>query len=740
MIDTPTSFYETIQDSKIVIPIIQRDYAQGRKTLRITKIREKFINALFDSITGQSKPIELDFIYGYNVVEDKIKKFIPLDGQQRLTTLFLLHYYSAMVEDRLLDAGKYLEQFTYEVRHSSKVFCEKLIEFKLADFTVPIDEAITNQSWFFTDWNNDPTVASMLEVLKYIELKYHQLNCTSVWEKLTSTNAPIKFYCLPMEKLGLADSLYIKMNSRGKPLTDFEHFKSNFSNFLTPEHKIVFNHKIDKEWSDMFWGLTKNSNVDNEDLALKMDDGTLKFIAYISDILVSKESIDLEDEVDLLAKTKIIFQGYPDRVSFLFDCLNVFCEIDSIEEYKNELFYLSPVDFDINKVRLFFRSKNVNLLQNCISGYGSNSFTFGERLMLYAIIVHKLEETEMFSHRLRILRNLIENSEDEMREEHYKNFLNSTSELIINGVVPTDTRFNTKQVQEELLKNEYLEKNKNFETDLFKLEDHTYLRGNLALFNLNDDFQEKAKAFIENFKGEFQFLSKVLMVYGDYAKQLNEYIFDYGAKNDHWRNIFVPNRNFDFSNTKKAVDEFLKDSIANNTNKEIIIDNYLTQIKNEPNSLKPFEYYFVAYDEFNFNEYQYGYYQFFDREDSSKYVRYKMNKRQFNGLHWSPFLVAICNRTKSTSLENSGAYYPLDLSVKGAKFSFWIDPEGFFIEVNNGYNAERILAELIKEGIITVIKDENLIVVKQNENGIDMEDRIKIGVEVINKIIAISKN
>ena len=736
MIDTPTTFYETIQESKIVIPIIQRDYAQGRKTPRITKIREKFIDALFDAITGQSKPIELDFIYGYNIEEDKIKKFIPLDGQQRLTTLFLLHYYSAMVEDKLALSKNILRQFTYEVRHSSKVFCEKLIEFNNRDLTESIDEAITNQSWFFTEWNNDPTVASMLEVLKYIEHKYRQLNCTDVWERITREDAPIKFYCLPMEKLGLADSLYIKMNSRGKPLTDFEHFKSNFSNYLKPEHKIIFNYKIDKEWSDMFWEITRNGNVENEDFALKMDNGTLRFIAYISDILVSKENIELAGESDLLLKAKIIYQDHPDRVDFLFNCLNVFSGIKSFEKFSKDLFYLNPADFAPNKVRLFFRSKNENLLQNCISGYGSNSFTFGERLMLYAIIIHKLKDTASFTFRIRVLRNVIENSEDEMREEHYSNFLNSTSELIINGVLPSDNRFNTKQVNEELNKEKYLEKNKNLENELYKLEDHSYLRGNLALFDLDDTFQENAIAFLKYFKGEFDLLSRALMTFGDYSKQINEYIFDYGSRNDHWRNIFVPNRNFDFGNTKTTINKFLKNCIVNKESKENIIGNYLTLNNANTNSLKPFEYYYVAYDEFRFKEYQYGYYQFFDREDTSKYERYKMNKRQFNGLHWSPFLVAIHKRTKSTALENSGAYYPLELNVKGAKFSFWIDAQGFLLDFNKGANVDSILEYLRKEKIMSI---ENIILVKQNGEGIDLEDRIKLGINVINKIIDFSK-
>lgn len=79
-----------IRVQKIIIPIIQRDYAQGRNTATIKRVRKNFLNALFNAVT--EKPITLDFIYG-DLNEQGI--LTPLDGQQRLTTLFLLYWYAA---------------------------------------------------------------------------------------------------------------------------------------------------------------------------------------------------------------------------------------------------------------------------------------------------------------------------------------------------------------------------------------------------------------------------------------------------------------------------------------------------------------------------------------------------------------------------------------------------------------------------------------------------------------------
>ena len=77
-----------VQLRKIVIPIIQRDYAQGRTTEKPTEVRKGFVSNLISYLQAPEGEIhDLDFVYG-TVVDNE---FIPLDGQQRLTTLFLLH-------------------------------------------------------------------------------------------------------------------------------------------------------------------------------------------------------------------------------------------------------------------------------------------------------------------------------------------------------------------------------------------------------------------------------------------------------------------------------------------------------------------------------------------------------------------------------------------------------------------------------------------------------------------------
>ena len=87
----------------------------------------------------------------------------------------------------------------------------------------------------------------MLRTLNDIH-KYF-FNVENLWEKLTSDESLISFYHIELEDIGLTDDLYIKMNARGKTLTDFENFKANFERYLDKSDI----HKMDNIWTDLFW-------------------------------------------------------------------------------------------------------------------------------------------------------------------------------------------------------------------------------------------------------------------------------------------------------------------------------------------------------------------------------------------------------------------------------------------------------------------------------------------------------
>jgi hypothetical protein len=216
--------------------------------------------------------LELSFVYGSLIDGD----LILLDGQQRLTTLFLLHWYIFKREN--VELPTYMSHFVYETRHTSTDFLHKITSQEIAinDTTTP-RKAICKNKWFTIAFEEDPTVESMLIMLDSIDSYYNksmdELKKTGVSMNLHDELDRLMFYVLPLENFGLTDELYIKMNARGLFLVPFENFKADLVKYLrrnteTPKkeyqisgNQIPFNQyfpiKLDNSYIDLFWD--KNS-------------------------------------------------------------------------------------------------------------------------------------------------------------------------------------------------------------------------------------------------------------------------------------------------------------------------------------------------------------------------------------------------------------------------------------------------------------------------------------------------
>lgn len=297
---------------KISIPIIQRDYAQGRKDA--TTIRDKFLDEIFNRLDNDEN-LFLDFIYGS--IEDD--KFIPIDGQQRLTTLFLLHLYFAKKERKDCE---YLKGFTYETRSSSREFCEKLVDVDIDFNKDEISADIKNCSWFMPFWKNDPTVKSMLVMIDAIHDKFKN---STFYDRLEN----IKFSFLELKEFGLTDDLYIKMNARGKPLSEFENFKAEFEKELSQDIKA----KLDNEWLNLFWGL-KDSDKKGIDLS-SVDKRYMAFFDGVAlNFAIFKQGIkDVKETKNF--KTLDFFLNNKKTIEYTTKILDELCNISDKELLKN---------------------------------------------------------------------------------------------------------------------------------------------------------------------------------------------------------------------------------------------------------------------------------------------------------------------------------------------------------------------------------------------------------------------
>ena len=266
--------FEDLMQSQIRIPQIQRDYAQGREHKEVKEIRNHFVRSLMHVVTGKRAEAQLDFVYG----TDRDNAFEPLDGQQRLTTLFLLHWVLGVN----LKTGKDEPILTYETRSTSEAFCKELVRHSAKQF---VDEAyvktekskekgqkivytpkeiIKDRDWFQWGWRFDPTINSMLVMIDAIcEQMDWTLDLTECRERLKN----ITFNHLDLGKMGMSDELFIKMNARGKLLSDFDKLKSTLEEEIQIQQKEATNGKalantgierswrehMDGKWIDLFW-------------------------------------------------------------------------------------------------------------------------------------------------------------------------------------------------------------------------------------------------------------------------------------------------------------------------------------------------------------------------------------------------------------------------------------------------------------------------------------------------------
>ena len=341
-----TTFWEYLCDYYIKIPIIQRDYAQGRKGK--SALRRRFLTSIHNAL-AKEEPLKLDFVYG--TVRANVS--LPLDGQQRLTTLWLLHWFAAYKAKKLVEVKTILKKFSYETRISSRIFCELLCDFDgEPESGKTIAESIQNQTWFHSAWEQDPTIAAMLCMISgekdqpddCLEKVFRDFAPDTLWKRLTEKL--VYFYAMDIGEMLLTDDLYIKMNARGEPLSPCENFKADLFEYV---RESAGNHenqeaacdlsspeimkKWDNSWTDIFWQKRCLSNC--EKWNNRIDEIFLAFInRFWLNYMIEKDLPEAEvEQVPFYPTTK---NGAP-------------C-------YENELEYHSMDDY----ISVSFRSKEEN--------------------------------------------------------------------------------------------------------------------------------------------------------------------------------------------------------------------------------------------------------------------------------------------------------------------------------------------------------------------------------------------
>lgn len=526
------NFYDLIKEYEIQIPIIQRDYAQGRRSQK--EVRDNFLNAIGHCLKNDS-PIKLDFIYG-SIVNNK---FQPLDGQQRLTTLFLIHWYASIknkdkIEKKAIEQN--LQKFTYETRISSREFCKALVNKSIDEIQKHevLSDKIIDKNWFYLTWKNDPTIEAMLRTIDAIHEKFFEIS--GLWNKLNSNL--IQFYFVELENMGLTDDLYIKMNARGKLLTPFENFKAAFQKKILDENweegvelKNQFIVKIDNDWTDSFWDHFRKNNT--------IDEALIRYTSAIAMIMNSVERVlPADSRIELINK----LQEEPSKVrpdhitkkgfDFLTETLNMFYERLVLHNY-----------LENNLPFPMWRHQPKNTFLSMVvfeDNASSTSATYTQKVLFFAEAIYyvknKIENREAYEDWMRVVRNIISRGDVEKdgsrpdivrSPQSFDGAINLINELAngcddiyeyLNKRPNLKSQYAKEQIAEEIEKAQLICFDRSNREIIFLAEDNDLLRGKIGIIFYCIDYQFNPMNFDSN---QFSLITKIINKYFGSESSIN---------------------------------------------------------------------------------------------------------------------------------------------------------------------------------------------------------------------------
>jgi hypothetical protein len=605
----------TVDDEVLVtsieIPLFQRDYAQGRATDDVVTVRTNFLAVLHDAVTGGG-PVSLDFVYGE--VDEASSKLQPLDGQQRLTALFLLHWYLAARTDRMAAEGSW-RNFTYATRPSARDFCEQLGRVSLPpDLGGSPAAWLSDRNWFLPTWKFDPTVVSMLVVIDDIAGLFSEDDLHAAWERLHADDPAISFHFLPIVDMGAPEELYIKMNSRGRPLTDFENLKALLEKAVEGSSVAEAGElaeKLDGSWLNLMWPLRDGDQ--------QVDAQFLNYIRFVIELCELRTGDVEAAQFPLIERTQRAFTTGHDHadenVQFLLDAFDVWAATEDpsfdVPDFFDATFAIRVADAgdDTGQVVIFARDPNPNLFEVCCRHYGNQRF-FGSRLrmLLYAVILHRIHDTNDFSRRIRVVRNLLEASEDERRADKLVGITRDVRSIIVEGDLEAVATLNQVQKADEAEKRSFLAGHPALEAVVRRLEDHALLRGSLVAFDLDAErIGSRAALFDQVVAADASLLdlTGALLAVGDYHRTVGKAVpsFRFGAPQwsrkqpQWWRELLTGVSRSDLQPLRTTLAEVL-DRLATS---DAPFDHELLAIRQEWLDAKPsgsgfdWRYYMVRY-------------------------------------------------------------------------------------------------------------------------------------------------
>lgn len=334
----------------VIIPDLQRDYCWGNPEKELVS---GFIGSLITQYKEQqSEELNFGLLYGYETPSDHIQL---CDGQQRITTLFLLlgmlnrrtglfqHNLISDFEYRHDDREPYL---SYAIRESSLYFVSDLVcNFFIGNSTDGVD-SIRKADWYFADYDLDPSVQSMLAALKTIEGIIGKLDDGFVSGFGDYILKKLTFQYYDMETRENGEETFVVINTTGEPLTGAQNLKPlviyseinrDFDNLLAQWEKL-------ENW---FWKKRKNGN-DTSDVGLEE---FLRWVAIIekrNEKDYAEETLNTDRQSDK-KKIQFPYDTIPFKTVYdYWDALQLLVETQLVKAD-----FLSPANGHISQIECF---------------------------------------------------------------------------------------------------------------------------------------------------------------------------------------------------------------------------------------------------------------------------------------------------------------------------------------------------------------------------------------------------
>lgn len=553
-----TNLLAFLTDKNVRIPQLQRDYVQGSDKAK--EIRDLFICDLVETLSADTpeakqKTLHLDFIYGSTYeeapasglhphwkegelhfdipnsdVNEPTKVFLPLDGQQRLTSLWLLHW--MLCPETEADAvKKLLSHFSYATRSSSRRFCAALVahigdgELKQQLKNNKAKSALMEAPWFLPAWQKDPTVNSMIEMLVAIGTRLGEVDTAPLWKRLQEGAITFTVIEIQSNEFRLTDELYIKMNNRGRLLTDWECDKAKAIECLgevvfTEENAGLweslqaneqektpadyFSFRVDGRWQDFFWHLSRGGESPLEDRVQRSDEMMRYFFTWWAEFrYYHYNKGECSDKMHVFKSAE--------EITLLFQVLNKLHEIgcphgESVENQDQEKEFLETAFGVASKsaveVRLHFTGSEGNesrvgdLFRLLCEGKLERRHQVLVYYLLLRLVKYNEEATGANLHDfLRVVRNFLYGIREENKEmaftsgielkelSRYAEYLDEVlgEKEVYAGLsskeVSEETSQNVSAFHHEVEKAKWICAHPAEKTELFRLEEHDLLRG-----------------------------------------------------------------------------------------------------------------------------------------------------------------------------------------------------------------------------------------------------------------------